>query len=126
MDVTYKIVIGGDGAEGKTTLLTRYVEGHYSFENLTSLEELYLDHNNLEPHPESIGNLKSLRLLYLNNNNLKQLPESISNLKLLETLDLRNNPLEDIPEPIIKMKSLKEMRLQDFFKKTKPLQDKNL
>jgi small GTP-binding protein len=33
MNVSYKIVIGGDGAVGKTTLLTRYVEGHFLFES---------------------------------------------------------------------------------------------
>ena len=33
MNVTYKIIIGGDGGVGKTTHLTRYIEGHFLFDS---------------------------------------------------------------------------------------------
>lgn len=61
--------------------------------NLTKLEDLNLENNNLSSLPETIGNLINLYNLNLENNKLSTLPETIKNLIKLSTLNLENNKL---------------------------------
>ncbi|TGG90147.1 MAG: hypothetical protein ERJ67_11270, partial [Aphanocapsa feldmannii 277cV] len=72
------------------------------FTELSSLNVLYLDNNELSSLPEDIfAGLSNLRTLYLNNNELSSLPEDvftgISNLRILY---LYNNELSGLPEDI--------------------------
>jgi hypothetical protein len=73
-----------------------------SIGNLTDLERLDLSNNQLEFLPESIGNLTKLEHLVLYNNELTYLPESIGNLTNLKFLSIRNNKLESLPKNINK------------------------
>ncbi|MGK7928836.1 MAG: COR domain-containing protein, partial [Spirulina sp.] len=61
--------------------------------NLTQLQRLYLDNNQLGTLPEFLGNLTQLQTLYLDNNQLGTLPEFLGNLTQLRSLYLDNNPL---------------------------------
>lgn len=51
---------------------------------LEALEELYLDSNQLECLPESLGNLVNLKELDILDNQIAELPKSFINLKHLE------------------------------------------
>ncbi len=66
--------------------------------NLTNLQKLYIQNNQLTRLPLRIGNLTNLKVLDIKNNQLTQIPESISNLTNLETLVLTNNPNLFIPD----------------------------
>jgi Leucine-rich repeat (LRR) protein len=47
-----------------------------------------------------MGNLSTLQWLYLDHNQLSMLPAEIGNLTSLQTLDLKNNPLQTPPPEI--------------------------
>ncbi|QQP52013.1 Leucinerich repeatcontaining protein 40like, partial [Caligus rogercresseyi] len=67
----------------------------------SKLKELHLGHNNIQEIPsESIMRLGSLVILDLKFNQVPLLPEEFASLQSLERLDLANNRLSDIP-PII-------------------------
>ncbi len=61
---------------------------------------LWLYHRGLTTLPESIGNLSSLEILGVDSNQLSALPESIGNLSSLEKLGVRGNQLSTLPESI--------------------------
>jgi Leucine-rich repeat (LRR) protein len=62
----------------------------------------------------SIGDMTQLEELYLQNNNLDgTLPNSMSNLILLKTLLLSNNLVSGLPDSIEKMVRLRELDLDD-------------
>src|SRR5688572_27449159 len=60
---------------------------------LSSLQDLYLDYNELSSLPIEIGNLNQLRTLSLSSNNLRILPSEIGNLDSLRRLSLQENQL---------------------------------
>ncbi|MEQ9309833.1 MAG: leucine-rich repeat domain-containing protein [Balneolaceae bacterium] len=60
-----------------------------------NLEELWIQGNDWERLPNSIGNLKELKLLYAKNNNLKELPSSLNELNKLERIFIWGNPVTD-------------------------------
>ncbi|XP_052782663.1 uncharacterized protein LOC128218928 [Mya arenaria] len=80
----------------KNDSLTTFPEG---IKQLTSLQELYLDGNNLDfVSDEAISLLKTanVTLLSLRNCALKRVPGEISDLRNLETLDLSENLIRSI------------------------------
>ncbi|XP_041064297.1 leucine-rich repeat transmembrane protein FLRT3 isoform X1 [Carcharodon carcharias] len=73
-------------------------------ENPSSLEVLYLDHNQLEQLPSNfLTNVPSLKILHLEENHLQQLPENILEASdQIQELYLDSNNLNSIPPSVFK------------------------
>ncbi|KAJ5078785.1 leucine rich repeat kinase 2 [Anaeramoeba ignava] len=78
---------------------------------LTGLQELYCGNNAMQYIPNEIGNLRFLRELHLHQNMLKTLPSSIGNLLNLECLYLYDNQLPFLPNEICKLTNLVKLSL---------------
>ena len=78
---------------------------------LSNLKELDLNDNQLTSIPESIGNLTKLERLYLQNNQLTSL-EGIENLTNLKVLKLSNNELTSL-EGIKNLTNLEVLKLSN-------------
>jgi hypothetical protein len=110
-NTSFGVLVEGDKIIGLGLYKKKLLTLPESLGNLSSLQYLYLDENQITRLPESIGNLKSLKRLYLRVNKLTKLPESIGNLSSLEHLDLNDNQLTTLPESIVNLKSLQELYL---------------
>jgi hypothetical protein len=75
--------------------------------NLENLEELSLEHNQIQELPKSIGKLKKLRKLQLTDNNLTTLPAEFGDLTNLEELKIEANILTGWPSSMSKLTSLR-------------------
>lgn len=73
---------------------------------LPALQELWLDHNQLQSLPSEIGQLSNLTCLDLSENKLEYLPEEIAGLESLTDLHLSSNILETLPDGIGKLDKL--------------------
>jgi internalin A len=78
---------------------------------LTQLQTLHLDNNQLTELPERIGDLVQLQTLNLDRNQLTQLPERIGDLAQLQTLDRTGNQLTQLPERIGDLVQLQTLNL---------------
>ncbi|XP_074424738.1 erbin-like isoform X3 [Larus michahellis] len=76
----------------------------FTFEK--TLEELYLDANQIEELPKQLFNCQSLHKLSLTDNDLTTLPASIANLINLRELDVSKNGIQEFPENIKNCKVL--------------------
>ncbi|XP_074138490.1 erbin isoform X11 [Sminthopsis crassicaudata] len=76
----------------------------FTFEK--TLEELYLDANQIEELPKQLFNCQSLHKLSLPDNDLTTLPSSIANLINLRELDVSKNGIQEFPENIKNCKVL--------------------
>ncbi|XP_019507993.1 PREDICTED: erbin isoform X7 [Hipposideros armiger] len=76
----------------------------FTFEK--TLEELYLDANQIEELPKQLFNCQSLHKLSLPDNDLSTLPASIANLINLRELDVSKNGIQEFPENIKNCKVL--------------------
>lgn len=76
----------------------------FTFEK--TLEELYLDANQIEELPKQLFNCQSLHKLSLADNDLTTLPASIANLINLRELDVSKNGIQEFPENIKNCKVL--------------------
>ncbi|XP_069483474.1 erbin isoform X2 [Ambystoma mexicanum] len=76
----------------------------FTFEK--TLEELYLDANQIEELPKQLFNCQSLHKLSLPDNDLTALPASIANLINLRELDISKNGIQEFPENIKNCKVL--------------------
>ncbi|XP_004623097.1 erbin isoform X2 [Octodon degus] len=76
----------------------------FTFEK--TLEELYLDANQIEELPKQLFNCQSLHKLSLPDNDLTVLPPSIANLINLRELDVSKNGIQEFPENIKNCKVL--------------------
>ncbi|XP_042089670.1 erbin isoform X27 [Ovis aries] len=76
----------------------------FTFEK--TLEELYLDANQIEELPKQLFNCQSLHKLSLPDNDLTALPASIANLINLRELDVSKNGIQEFPENIKNCKVL--------------------
>ena len=102
-----------------------------SIGNLSALQRINLEHNQLTSLPESIGNLTALQKINLWSNQLKSLPESIGNLTALQKINLRYNQLTSLPESIGNLTALQGIYLEgnpllNIFKRLKNLEKKGL
>ncbi|XP_061118467.1 erbin isoform X2 [Conger conger] len=76
----------------------------FSFEK--TLEELYLDANQIEDLPKQLFNCQLLHRLSLPDNDLTVLPAAIANLINLRELDVSKNSIQEFPENIKNCKVL--------------------
>ncbi|KAJ8287045.1 hypothetical protein GJAV_G00046420 [Gymnothorax javanicus] len=76
----------------------------FSFEK--TLEELYLDANQIEELPKQLFNCQLLYRLSLPDNDLSVLPAAIANLINLRELDVSKNSIQEFPENIKNCKVL--------------------
>ncbi|XP_041706640.2 erbin isoform X4 [Coregonus clupeaformis] len=76
----------------------------FSFEK--TLEELYLDANQIEELPKQLFNCQLLHRLSMPDNDLTVLPAAIANLVNLRELDVSKNSIQDFPENIKNCKVL--------------------
>ncbi|XP_074858606.1 leucine-rich repeat-containing protein 7 isoform X3 [Carettochelys insculpta] len=70
----------------------------FNFER--TLEELYLDANQIEDLPKQLFNCQALRKLSIPDNDLSSLPTTIASLVNLKELDISKNGIQDFPETI--------------------------
>ncbi|XP_041064354.1 leucine-rich repeat-containing protein 7 isoform X2 [Carcharodon carcharias] len=70
----------------------------FNFER--SLEELYLDANQIEELPKQLFSCQALRKLSVPDNDLSNLPTTIASLVNLRELDISKNGIQDFPENI--------------------------
>lgn len=84
-----------------------------SFGNLTALESLHFESNEIDGLPESFGNLESLEICWLGWTNLTSLPESFGNLDALFQLHLGFLNLGELPESFGNLSSLTWLALGD-------------
>ncbi|MGH0138651.1 UNVERIFIED_CONTAM: hypothetical protein FKN15_044976 [Acipenser sinensis] len=70
----------------------------FSFER--TLEELYLDANQIEELPKQLFNCQALRKLSMPDNDLSSLPTTIASLVNLKELDISKNGIQDFPDNI--------------------------
>ena len=80
---------------------------------LTNLQMLYLQNNQLSEVPAEIGQLTNLRTLYLQNNQLSEVPEEIAQLKNVQALTFGNNQLSELPTWIGQLANLRMLWLYD-------------
>ncbi|XP_036382354.1 erbin-like [Megalops cyprinoides] len=76
----------------------------FSFEK--TLEELYLDANQIEELPKQLFSCQTLHRLSLPDNDLTALPAAIANLINLQELDVSKNSIQEFPENIKNCKVL--------------------
>jgi Leucine-rich repeat (LRR) protein len=64
--------------------------------------------------PESLGELTELQSLDLNFNQLTILPEGLAQLTQFQHLDLSNNQLTELPESLLALKNLYRLELEGY------------
>jgi len=92
------------GKEGITRLVPEIGQ-------LTELQELTINDNDLTRFPKEIFTCSKLVKLEIKNNNLISLPVGIHKLTSLRKLDLRNNELRVLPDDIVNLKYLVKLQL---------------
>ncbi|MFX1236394.1 MAG: leucine-rich repeat domain-containing protein [Promethearchaeota archaeon] len=83
---------------------------------LKLLKSSYLDINQIQSLPESIGHIQSLKILSLYRNQLKTLPQFIGKFQSLKELNLGNNQLKSLLESILTLAALNELCLDKSVK----------
>ena len=94
----------------------RYLANSSLFDGLYSLEDLLLQHNDLQSLPAGVfDSLSSLQNLYIGVNSLKSVPAGIfSRLSNLQQLSLFNNKLQSLPDGLFDgLSSLQFLNLGD-------------
>ncbi len=71
-----------------------------------TLEELYLDANQISVLPKDLFKLTKLRYLTLSDNEIKKLPGTVGALTQLLQFDISRNDLDEVPEAIKFCKNL--------------------
>jgi Leucine-rich repeat (LRR) protein len=76
-----------------------------------SLEELYLNKNNIKQMYSGIGNLQNLKVLDMSHNQITKIPRTIKNAPKLEKLMLADNQIEEAPAYLADIPNIKEINL---------------
>ena len=90
--------------------------------NLTNLQYLTFNHNEIADIPASIIKLTSLKWLDLSYNQISKIPDDIGNFKYLVRLYLSYNQIENVPTSIKKFQNLTYLGLKSNKLKTIPSQ----
>ena len=80
---------------------------------LNALDEIHLDHNNIQVLPACIGQLTRVKVFNLGSNLIQILPSSIANMRSIQTLTLSQNRLIHLHPIIALLGSLSKLQLQD-------------
>jgi len=80
-------------------------------QNLSKLQILNLDTNNIKELPNKIFYLSNLKRLSIVKNNIEVIPPEIQKLSLLEGLYLNNNVIKELPNELFNLPSLKYIDL---------------
>ena len=80
---------------------------------LDALDEIHLDHNNIQVLPACIGQLTRLKVFNLGSNLIQVLPSSIANMRSIQTLILSQNRLVLLHPLIASVSCLSKLQLQD-------------
>jgi len=96
------------------SLCKNYIRNFPEFyQNVSSLEGLYVDNNQLEELPD-LNRFPKLEILSASNNQIKKVPDSLLNLPYVKKLFLDHNQLESFPMGnISKLKDLKVLFLNN-------------
>lgn len=80
---------------------------------LSNLRVLDLSKNKFANIPPSICSLVNLRRLHLNDNELTKIPKCFASLSSLRWLELQNNKFSIFPSPLRKLKNIKLLNLEN-------------
>ncbi|XP_068737524.1 protein scribble homolog [Montipora capricornis] len=83
------------------------------FFRLYNLRRLGLSDNEIARLPPEVGNLANLQEFDISRNDICDIPENIKFCKSLATLDLSGNPVSKLPEGFAQLKSLTSLCLND-------------
>ncbi|XP_064295917.1 erbin-like isoform X6 [Phalacrocorax carbo] len=83
--------------------------------NCQSLHKLSLPDNALTTLPASIANLINLRELDVSKNGIQEFPENIKNCKVLAVVEASVNPISKLPDGFSQLLNLKQLYLNDAF-----------
>nr|XP_048288108.1 E3 ubiquitin-protein ligase LRSAM1 isoform X3 [Myodes glareolus] len=78
---------------------------------LTALQVLNVERNQLTHLPRSVGNLLQLQTLNVKDNKLKELPETLGELRSLRTLDISENEVRRLPLMLAHVRTLETLSL---------------
>lgn len=84
-----------------------------SLDNLKSLEDVDLSHNEFSRIPECLYTCPTLRRLNMSNNEIHELSMLVDTWTKMVTLNLSNNALTSIPTTMSKMQCLRRLYLND-------------
>ena len=91
-----------------------------SFGNLTHLNRVNMQYNNITSLPTSIWTLSGINVLVLDHNSLTSIPASISGLVNLGQLSIQNNYIRTLPESIWGLHYLMRFFFNDNYLTTLP------
>uniref|UniRef100_A0A3Q3R1C9 Erbin n=2 Tax=Monopterus albus TaxID=43700 RepID=A0A3Q3R1C9_MONAL len=83
--------------------------------NCQLLHRLSMPDNDLTVLPAAIANLINLRELDVSKNSIQEFPENIKNCKALATVEASVNPISKLPEGFTQLLSLTQLYLNDAF-----------
>jgi len=92
--------------------------------SIKSIQELYLDYNEIYFIPPEIKNLNNLIYLTLSNNQLRFIPQDIGRIEGLKQIRLENNLLRSIPNTFEKLINLQLLCIKGNFISELPLKFK--
>ena len=80
---------------------------------LDAIEEVHMDHNNIQQLPASVGQMNKVKVFDVSSNYLRVLPASVANMTELTTLNLSSNKLCMLHPILSMLTSLTKLQLQD-------------
>ncbi|CAN9504369.1 unnamed protein product [Ophioblennius macclurei] len=83
--------------------------------NCQLLNRLSMPDNDLTALPAAIANLINLRELDISKNSIQEFPENIKNCKVLAVVEASVNPISKLPEGFTQLLSLTQLYLNDAF-----------